>query len=151
MAAGLMEQRVSCISLGVDDIERARTFYEAMGWQKSPASREIMPLFNANGMVFILFSRAGLAKEAFGGTNLPDVTRPGFSGVALTYVVRAEEEVAQILERAEANGARITAPAARHPWGNTSGYFQDPDGYIWEISKTQRTPLQPDGRFTIGE
>ena len=152
-AAG-MEQRVSCIVLGVSDARRARRFYEAMGWSASAASREEMPLFNANGTVFILFDRVKLAGEAFHDVGAPACVgaEPGaFSGVVLTHVVREEEDVYGILERAVANGGRILSAAKKQPWGNTSGYFADPEGHVWEVSKTVKSPLQPDGSFRIGD
>ncbi len=148
---GLMEQRISCVNLGVDDVNRARAFYEAMGWRQNPVSRDIMPLFNANGTVFILFDRQEMAHEAFRGVGAPTDPKPAFSGIILSYVVREEEEVQQILDRAVAHGARITSPATKQQWGNTSGYFTDPEGHVWEVSKTARTPLQADGSFRIGE
>lgn len=148
---GLMEQRISCVNLGVEDVNRARAFYEAMGWRQSPVSREIMPLFNANGTVFILFDRQGMAHEAFRGVGAPTEPKPTFSGIVLSYIVREEEEVQQILDRAEAHGARIISPATKQQWGNLSGYFADPEGHVWEVSKTARTQLQSDGSFRIGE
>lgn len=151
MKHGLMEQRISCITLGVEDVDRARAFYQTMGWRQSAASREIMPLFNANGMVLILFNREDMAHEVFRGVGVPPSHQPGFSGIILSHIVREEEEVSQVLDRAAAHGGRIISPAAKQPWGNTSGYFTDPDGHVWEVSKTTRTPLQPDGSFQIGE
>lgn len=150
----VMEPRVSCIVLGVSDAKRARRFYEAMGWSASSASREEMPLFNANGTVFILFDRTKLAEEAFHGVGVPASVHThadGFSGVVLTHVVREEEHVYGILERAAANGGRILSEAKKQPWGNTSGYFADPEGHVWEVSKTVKSPLQPDGSFRIGD
>lgn len=150
--SAVMEQRVSCIVLGVSDAKRARRFYEAMGWSASGASREEMPLFNANGTVFILFDRAKLAGEAFHDVEAPAIAPAGaFSGVVLTHVVREEADVYAILDRAVANGGRILSAAKKQPWGNTSGYFADPEGQVWEVSKTVKSPLQPDGSFRIGD
>jgi Uncharacterized protein conserved in bacteria len=151
-----MEQRVSCIALSVADAKRAQRFYEDMGWRMSSASREIMPLFNANGFVFILFDRQRSAHEAFGGAIPPEAQAcvdnpPAFEGITFSYVVREHEDVQAIIDHAVKSGGRMLSAAKEQPWGNVSGYFADPDGHIWEVSRTGRTPLQPDGNFRIGD
>ena len=150
-----MEQRLSCISLCVSDVARARRFYEAMGWRVSPVSRDSMPLFNANGFVFIVVDRRLAAEEAFGKPLPPEVeavlaNKPAFQAMLLSYVVREDHEVAEIIAHAVANGGRTLRPATEQVWGNLSGYFSDPEGFIWEVSRTRRTPLQPNGDFRIG-
>ena len=152
-SVGRMEQRLSCICIGVSDIPRARRFYEDMGWMASPASRTVLPLFNANGFVFMISDRRGAANEAFGGTIPEEVAASlespsPFNGVLFSYVVRADEEVENILDRAVLYGGRLLSAPQLLPWGNRAGFFADPDGHIWEVSRTS-TPLQPDGTFRI--
>src|SRR5207247_7244307 len=58
----------------------------------------------------------------------------GFRGVTLAYVVRSEDRVDVVLAEAERIGGTIVKPATRASWGGYSGYFSDPDGYLWEVA-----------------
>lgn len=152
----IMEQRISCIVICVDDVPRACEFYEGMGWKRSSLSRDSLPLFNANGFVFMISPRILGAEEAFGQPLPPKVedavkNPPAFSGVILSYVVRDEDEQRMILEKAVELGGRVISPARELIFGNRAGYFADPVGTVWEISLTRRTKLQPNGNFKIGE
>jgi uncharacterized protein len=85
---------------------------------------------------------------AIGGVELPAEagTSPqgsGFSGLVLTYVVRTEARVDEIIADAEKAGATILKPAATQPWGGYGGSFADPDGYIWSIGYSARGKDQP--------
>lgn len=155
-ADAVMEQRVSCVVICVDDVPLARQFYEAMGWRQSPLSREIIPLFNVNGFVFMISPRRLGAEEAFGSPLPPQVEEavknpPAFAGVVLSYVVRDEDELKKIFDKVVIHGGRILSAPRELPFGNFAGYFADPVGTIWEVSLTRRTKLQPNGNFQIGE
>lgn len=58
----------------------------------------------------------------------------GFRGVTLSYLVRSEDRVAEVLAEAERAGGKIVKPAERAQWGGSSGYFTDPDGYLWKVA-----------------
>ena len=58
----------------------------------------------------------------------------GFRGVTFAYNVRSEERVDALLAETEAAGGRILQPARRTEWGGYSGYFADPEGYLWEVA-----------------
>jgi hypothetical protein len=62
------------------------------------------------------------------------VERAKFSGITLAHNVRRKEEVDAVLKRAERAGAKIEKPAVETEWGGYSGYFSDPDGYLWEVA-----------------
>ena len=64
----------------------------------------------------------------------------GFRGVTLAYVVRAEDRVDAVLAEAAGAGAEIVKPAQPASWGGYSGYFADPDGYLWEVAKAEELP-----------
>ena len=123
-----MEQRLSMVTLGVADVGRARAFYERLGWKASAASVESTAFFQLGGMILALWGRAELAADA--GIADPG----GFGGVALAHNVRTREEVDAVLAEAQAAGARILKPAREAFWGGYTGYFQDPDGHIWEAA-----------------
>lgn len=139
-----MEPRLSFVTLGVADIARARAFYERLGFRASSDSNETVTFFDAGGVVLALFGRATLAEDA----KVAD-SPPGFSGVALAHNVRTEAEVAQVLTEAEAAGATILKPAERAFWGGHTGYFQDPDGHIWEVAFNPFFPLDAQGHVVL--
>ena len=134
-----MEQRLSLITLGVDDLDRSKAFYQALGWELG---------FDADGVVFIqiggvvlaLWGRAELAEDSA-------VTDPGgWGGVTLAQNVRSPAEVDAVLAQAEAAGARIGRPGAETVWGGYSGIFVDPDGHPWEVAHNPDWTITDDGR-----
>ena len=107
-----MEQRISLITLGVQDLARERAFYEALGWAGAEQPDDEVCFFQAGGSVLGLWT-------ALGGHGAP--------GVELAQNVRTPEAVGPVLEDAERAGGRIVRPAAQAEWGGTSGAFADPD------------------------
>ena len=75
----------------------------------------------------------------------------GFRGVALAYNTRTREEVDAVLSQAEAAGGTIVKPGEEAFWGGYSGYFSDPDGFLWEIAWNPSFPLATDGSIQIPE
>jgi hypothetical protein len=59
-----MKQRVSVITLGVADLTRARSFYEALGWRTNAAEDDDVAFFQAGDMVLSLWDRARLAEDS---------------------------------------------------------------------------------------
>jgi hypothetical protein len=139
-----MEPRLTLVTLGVEDVPRARKFYERLGFAAAGPSGDSVAFFPAGGVVLALFGRQDLAKDA----TLSD-SRPGFSGVALAHNVRSEQEVEALLAEAVAAGGRIVKPAQRAFWGGTSGYFADPDGHLWEVAHNPGFPLDAEGRIEL--
>jgi hypothetical protein len=139
-----MEQRVSLITLGVADLQRSREFYERLGWRRSMAEAEGVVFFQAGGMALALYSRTELAKDA---KISPEGS--GFSGIALAYNTRSREEVASALAEAQAAGARILKPAEEAFWGGYSGYFADPDGFLWEVAWNPSFAILEDGSIRL--
>ena len=141
-----MEQRLSLVTLGVVDLERARRFYEdGLGWRRGNAHPEVV-FYQLGGMVLALWSRDALAQDA----HLPDASS-GFGGIALAYNARTREEVDAVLAEAEAAGAKILKPAEDAFWGGYSGYFADPDGHAWEIAWNPEWTLADDGSVSLGK
>jgi catechol 2,3-dioxygenase-like lactoylglutathione lyase family enzyme len=140
-----MEQRVSLVTLGVADLERARAFYEALGWRTGAAPGDDVVFFQAGGMVVALWGRAALAEDsgvADGG---------GWGGVTLAYNVRSPAGVDAVLEEARRAGARISREGAATFWGGYSGVFVDPDGHPWEVAHNPHWQLADDGSIRLGE
>lgn len=139
-----MEQRLSIVTLGVDDLARARRFYEALGWRiATEEGAEAIVAFNLNGLALALYPRRKLAEDA----GVP-FAAGGSPAITLAYNVASPEAVAPVLARAEAAGARIVKPAQKAFWGGTSGYFADPDGVLWEVAHNPFATLGEDGSFT---
>jgi uncharacterized protein len=138
-----MEQRLSLITLGVADLERARAFYEALGWRSPTDPADGVAFFPSGGMVVALWSREALAEDS--GV----VDGGGWGGVTLAHNVRSPAEVDAVLEEAERAGATIARRGAETFWGGYSGVFIDPDGHPWEVAHNPGWTIADDGSITI--
>jgi catechol 2,3-dioxygenase-like lactoylglutathione lyase family enzyme len=134
-----MKAHVSSILLGVQDMERSKRFYkEGLGW-KVQQDYGVSVFFESDGGSLVgFYGREGLADQV--GTS-PEGS--GFSGLVLTYVVRSEARVDEIIGEAEKAGATILKPAGALPWGGYGGSFADPDGYIWSLGYSAQGKNQP--------
>jgi catechol 2,3-dioxygenase-like lactoylglutathione lyase family enzyme len=133
-----MEQRLSLVTLGVADLDRSRTFYEALGWTPG-ATPEGVVFFQAGGMVVALWSRESLAEDSCVRDD------GGWGGIALAHNVRSPAEVDAVIEEARAAGATIGREPAETFWGGYSALFHDPDGHPWEIAHNPGWTLTADG------
>lgn len=145
---GLMQPRISLITLGVSNLARSRRFYEqGLGWIPSQRwSQEDVVFFQlGGGLVLALYPRIALAEDA----GLPAAQSTGFSGISLAYNVYEQDEVAPILKQAQQAGGTLLKPAQDTFWGGHSGYFADPDGYAWEVAWNPHFELTPDGQLRL--
>src|SRR5918996_4262942 len=117
-----MRQRVSLITLGVRDLDRARAFYEALGWKTGAEPGDDVAFFQAGGMIVALWNRAKLAEDSVVEDS------PGWGGVTFAYNVRSPAEVDAVIEEARKAGATIAREAGATVWGGYSGGFVDPGG-----------------------
>ena len=138
-----MDQRVSLVTLGVADLDRARSFYEALGWTSPSVPDDGVVFFQCGGMVLALWSRASLAEDS------AVVDLGGWGGVTLAYNVGSPEEVDAVLAEARGAGATVGREGAPTFWGGYSGVFLDPDGHPWEVAHNPFWRLGPDGGVTI--
>jgi predicted lactoylglutathione lyase len=134
-----MEQRLSLVTLGVTDLARGRTFYEALGWTTGAAPDDDVVFFQAGGMIVALWSRASLAEDS----GVDD--DGGWGGVTLAYNTRSTEEVDAVIDEARGAGARIVREPAATFWGGYSGVFVDPDGHPWEVAHNPHWTIGEDG------
>jgi predicted enzyme related to lactoylglutathione lyase len=134
-----MKAHVSSILLGVGDMDRSKRFYaEGLGW-KIKDDYGVSVFFESDGGSLVgFYGRAGLAEQV--GT---DPVGSGFSGLVLTYVVRGEARVDEVLAEAGKAGGTVLKPAGALPWGGYGGTFADPDGYVWSIGYSARGEDQP--------
>ena len=124
-----MEPRITLITLGVSDLERSIRFYrDGLGLPKRDGPESIA-FFETGGTWLSLYSRKSLAKDA----TVP-AEGSGFPGFALAHNVASVEEVDRTLQQAVEAGVTLTKPAQKASWGGYSGYFADPDGFLWEVA-----------------
>lgn len=141
-----MEQRVSLITLGVADLDRAVAFYESLGWSgRRPAPDADVVFFQAGGMVVALWGREQLAEDS--GI---DRDAGGWGGMTLAHNVRSPDAVDAVLDEARAAGGTVVREGAATVWGGYSGLFQDPDGHPWEVAHNPAWPIADDGTVSLG-
>lgn len=131
-----MRPRINILTLGVDDLERATRFYrDGLGLSTKGIEGEqfefgAVAFFDlASGLKLALYPRKSLAHDA---TIPPTPASP--TELSLGYLVNSKEGVDEVMKQAGKAGARIVKPAQKTFWGGYSGYFQDPDGHLWEIA-----------------
>jgi len=139
-----VRQRVSLITLGVRDLERAGSFYEALGWTTGAEGGDDVVFFQAGDMVLALWDRARLAEDS----GVED--GGGWGGVTLALNFGSPPEVDAAIEEARAAGARIAREPAETFWGGYSGLFVDPEGHPWEIAHNPRWTVTEDGGTHLG-
>ena len=137
-----MRPSISFISLLVRDVAAARRFYESLGLVASERSREDFALFQMNGVVLAIATRASVAKEL-------GVTLGRGSGVLLSHNVESEEAVGATLEMARRAGAKVLRKASPASWGGLIGCFADPDGHVWEVVFNPQLPMDAAGNALL--
>lgn len=131
-----MKPRVSFITLGVDDLERALRFYrDGLGL---PTAGIVGQEFEHGAVVFFDL-QAGLKLALWPRKSLSHDTgvaagNPNPTDFALAHNVLTRADVDAVLEQARSAGAAIVKPARDTFWGGYAGYFQDPDGHLWEVA-----------------
>ena len=143
-----MEPRFTILTLGVSDLEKSFRFYhDGLGLpSKGIVGKEYehgeVAFFDLDhGMKLALWPRRDLAWDSRMEQEAPSSTE-----FSIGYTTRSEAEVDSIMERARAAGATIPKPAHKTFWGGYAGYFQDPDGHLWEIA--YNPSLLPEQRET---
>lgn len=131
-----MKPRVTLITLGVDDLERAVRFYrDGLGFQTEGIVGEqfehgAVAFFQLqDGLKLATWPRKSLAHDA--GLALATPSPTEFS---LGHNVSSKAEVDAVMKQAKDAGAEIVKPAVETFWGGYAGYFQDPDGHLWEVA-----------------
>jgi predicted lactoylglutathione lyase len=141
-----MEPRVSIITLGVENLERSFQFYSDLGFASSKTPQDGIIFFKTAGVCLALYPIKALAEDVS-----PDFAgkAPGFSGITLAHNTRSKDEVDAILQLAVKAGGQLEKPAQDVFWGGYSGYFSDPDGYLWEVAFGDCWEFNDDGSLVI--
>lgn len=136
-----MEQRLTLITLGVQDLKTSEDFYiHKFGWEKAESSNENIIFIQLNGIMLSLFPKEELAKDA-----TVDAAGQGFKGFTLAHNVRSEAEVDALFMIFKSKNITIVKEPEKVFWGGYSGYIADPDGYLWEIAYNPFLPLDEKG------
>jgi catechol 2,3-dioxygenase-like lactoylglutathione lyase family enzyme len=131
-----MTPRITLLTLGVDDLERAVRFYRdglglptpgIVGQQFEHGAVAFFDL--AHGLRLALWPRASIAHD----TGLPVGPRSA-TEFSLAHNVATRAEVDAVMQQAQGAGAAIVKPAHDTFWGGYAGWFQDPDGHLWEVA-----------------
>jgi hypothetical protein len=130
-----MKPRITVLTLGVEDLDRSVAFYrDGLGWPtEGVVGREFehgaVAFFDLeSGLRIALWARDDIAHD----TGLPRGA-PSPTEFTIGHNVGSREEVDAVMEQAARAGARIVKPAGETFWGGYAGYFQDPDGHLWEV------------------
>jgi uncharacterized protein len=131
-----MKPRISLVTIGVDDLERSVTFYrdglglETQGVVGTQFEHGAVAFFELEaGLKLALWPRKSLAHDA----GLP-ASQASATEFSLGHIVASKADVDAVMEQARKAGARIVKPAVDTFWGGYAGYFQDPDGHLWEVT-----------------
>lgn len=139
-----MEPRITAVTLGYTDFDRARSFYEALGWAGDSPDGEVV-FVQAGGMVLALWDRELLAADS----EVSD-DQGGWGGITLAHNVRSPAEVDALLAEVASAGGTIARPGGLTEWGGYNGVFADPDGHRWEVAHNPGWPLADDGSVSLG-
>ena len=141
-----MEPRISIITLGVSDLEKSYEFYTSLGFPTSRKPDSGIIFFKTGGVCLALYPFDELAKDVS-----PDLkpSRPDFSGITLAHNTKEKSEVDAILQLVEKSGGKVEKTAQDVFWGGYSGYFSDPDGYLWEVAYADSWEFNEDGSLVI--
>lgn len=142
----MMGPRLTLVTLGVEDIGRARRFYETLGWKASSVSEDTIVVFRNSGSALALHSRKSLAEDS----KVADEPT-GFAGMTLACNFESKEEVDRFFHRALNAGAKALKTPTDVFWGGYSGYFADPDGHLWEVAWNPLWPLDEQGLLRLPE
>lgn len=123
------------ITLGVDDVAAAATFYETgLGLPRFAVPSDEVAFFDLAGTWLGLFGRAALAEDAGVADAGVAAESAPFGGFALAHNLASEAEVDALFKEALAAGATVTKAPQKTEWGGYSGYFRDLDGHLWEVA-----------------
>ena len=141
-----MEPRISIITLGVADLAASTAFYSELGFATTRSPDDGIIFFQMSGTCLALYPVDRLAEDV--SPEMP-AARSRFPGITLAHVARTRGEVDDILKAARRAGGVIEKPAQDVFWGGYSGYFSDPDGYLWEVAYADSWEFQDDGSLVI--
>ncbi|ETT85323.1 VOC family protein [Viridibacillus sp. FSL R5-0477] len=145
--------RLNLVTLGVKDMLKSLRFYrDGLGFEAFVYGNDADPdviFFNNGGTKISLFPIDRLAQDI--DEDNPPAINHGFSGFTLAYNGKSKEEVDEIFVLAKKAGAKIVKEPETVFWGGYSGYFQDPNGYYWEVAYGENWEFDENDMLIITE
>jgi predicted lactoylglutathione lyase len=129
-----MESRITVVTLGVHDLERAVAFYKGLGFAtEGIVGKDIeygaVAFFDLqDGVKLAVWPYESIAHDTGLAVGIHNPVQ-----LTLGHNVNNKEEVDAVMQKAEEAGAAIIKPSHDTAWGGYAGYFQDPDGHVWEV------------------
>ena len=136
--------RLTLVTLGVADVARATSFFEALGWRKSSASNDDVSFFQLGGLALSVFGRQDLADDANVSSD-----GSGFRGMSVAINLESEAEVDRVAAEWLSCGGTMVKQPHRAFWGGYSGYVADLDGHLWELAHNPGFTLMADGSMQL--
>ena len=131
-----MKQRINVLTIGVNNLEKSLKFYrdglglKTEGIVGTEFEHGAVVFFDLqNGLKLALYPRKEISWDAKISFNPPSATE-----FTIGHLLNSKKEVDEVMRQAEKAGAKITKPAQDTFWGGYAGYFQDPDGHLWEVA-----------------
>jgi len=137
--------RLSLVTLGVSDLARSTTFYEALGFRRKSRGADGVAFFEAGGVILSLWPVEELVKDA----EIESSEQDQFRGMSLAWNCTSAEEVDVVLAKVAAAGGAPVRSARTVFWGGYTAYFADPDGHLWEVAHNPHFPFSADGRLLL--
>lgn len=126
--------RINLIALGVQNMEKALAFYKGIGFKcYENSSNPPIVFFDNQGTKLELFPLKELAQDINAQTP-PTITQQGFNGITFAINTKEKREVDELMALVKEKGGTVAKIPETVSWGGYSGYFQDPDGYYWEVA-----------------
>lgn len=144
MTAPMTATHMSMVTLGVADLARSKTFYEALGWRNTKASQPTVVFLQGDNIVLGLYGREPLADDAQVSSE-----GSGFKAVSLAINLPSNADVDRVHADAVAAGAANLKTPQNVFWGGYSGYFADPDGHMWEVAHNPFATLDDTGAMRL--
>jgi len=139
-----MKPRITVLTIGVADLERSLRFYRdglglategVVGTEWEHGAVVFFPLHG--GVTLALYARKDIAWDSTIKESKPSPTE-----FTIAHNVNDRKEVDDVLRQAKAAGAQVVKPAGETFWGGYAGYFQDPDGHLWEVAWNPKLPIE---------
>lgn len=141
--------RINLIAIGVKNMEKALAFYKGIGFKcYDDSPNPPIVFFDNQGTKLELFPLNELAQD-INAKNPPAITNQGFSGITFAINTKEKEEVNELMVLVKENGGKIAKTPETVSWGGYSGYFQDPDGYYWEVAYADSWKFDKDNMLVI--
>ena len=126
--------RINLVCLGVRDIKQSLQFYKNIGFKTHEKANEPpVVFFNNQGSKLELYPLNDLVKD-INAQAPPPLSQGGFCGITLACNMKSQEEVDAVMDIVKQHGGLVVKAPQKVFWGGYSGYFQDPDGYYWEVA-----------------